>query len=680
MSNRRFLLSLCCLLVYTQAISQSLLNKVPSNATLAVRYSGENFTGNVPVKKLDSYQFIRNNLYKMLHIDSLSSFEATGINLQADAYQYVLISDTAISFVSLFQLRDTTQFKNLLQQNMQAEMRPGYQGGYATATLSDGLYAGWNQQWAILSMCSYNARKKYYDYPVEPDTTAAIVDSAMAVTIEPPAAEKVEIITEKPAPKKATPKKTVPGKKKPVAKGKKKPAVKKPAPPKVEVIEEIVEDKVSYEDSVANARREAWYLEQQRYAASVERHTADSLIRLAFTGSAPSISTDESYGKLIDPAAHVSVWLNYDNLMAQYFTLIFRGIGQTLHNGLQPRSFGSNSNDGFRTGLNMYFEKTRMRMEQKMYSPNPQLSQLGKDMYNSRQSAALAGYINPGAVAYMSSSINTEAMANYWYRLMRQYLSSNPFTGEYADIVDVYMDFMEIIIDEKAIGELLPGNMVMVLHSLQPRMVSYTSYEYDENFKETEVKKTRQEIAPDFSIVLETRKEAFMEKLAHLPLKYAEKGKYRYYDRGGYYELAFDSATNPLKALYFIVKNGRAVITSSLEVVNHTLNNTGYPAEDATRQSVLANNFSMRIRTQKIIEQLSPQLGAGLSQKISRYFEENMGDLQMEGGYNNGLMQGTTYMNINGKHSNSLEFFFNMIEDLNNIMEKDKQEREQKVD
>ena len=93
-------------------------------------------------------------------------------------------------------------------------------------------------------------------------------------------------------------------------------------------------------------------------------------------------------------------------------------------------------------------------MEQKMYSPNPQLSQLGKDMYNSRQSAALAGYINPGAVAYISSSINTEAMANYWYRLMRQYLSSNPFTGEYADIVDVYMDFMEIIIDEKAIGEL----------------------------------------------------------------------------------------------------------------------------------------------------------------------------------------------------------------------------------
>jgi hypothetical protein len=37
-------------------------------------------------------------------------------------------------------------------------------------------------------------------------------------------------------------------------------------------------------------------------------------------------------------------------------------------------------------------------------------------------------------------------------------------------------------------------------------------------------------------------------------------------------------------------------------------------------------------------------------------------------------------MSINGNNANSLEFFFNMIEEINSIMEKDKEERNKKID
>ena len=36
-------------------------------------------------------------------------------------------------------------------------------------------------------------------------------------------------------------------------------------------------------------------------------------------------------------------------------------------------------------------------------------------------------------------------------------------------------------------------------------------------------------------------------------------------------------------------------------------------------------------------------------------------------------------MNINGNHNNSLECFFNMIDTINNIIEKEKQEKEKVI-
>ena len=48
----------------------------------------------------------------------------------------------------------------------------------------------------------------------------------------------------------------------------------------------------------------------------------------------------------------------------------------------------------------------------------------------------------------------------------------------------------------------------------------------DSDFTSKEVTKTKQELSPNFTFVMETKKEGFMEKLVKLPLKYAKKEKY----------------------------------------------------------------------------------------------------------------------------------------------------------
>lgn len=670
--------------------AQSLLNKVPSNASVVLKYSGENFTKNVPLKKIDSYNFIKEKLFKMLKIDTLTSLQNLGINFEKDTYQYVSMGDSSINFVTLLNLQSVPQFLQLVQANYHAEMKPEKKNGYEFLTISDNTYLGWNDKQAVLVVSSYQNKRSYYDYAYSTmavDTTAvAVADSAMvmvdtAIRFTPPKIVMDEAVK---------PKKQMAGKKKPATTAKnlhrsptkRSPAKKKKTAAAEEEIVSAAEAPKRYsEDSVETAKREAWNKEQNKITAAKQRKVADSIINTSFNSNFMSIENEVSYKKIIDPSAHVSAWLNYDNLMSLYWSSLFSGFGRITHNMIQPRNFNGNQNKGFRSAVNLFFDKDKIRMDQKMYSPDEQIAAMGREIYNSRQSNSLAGYVSPGNIACMSASINTEAMANYYYKLIRQFLNSNPYTNEYSEVVDVYMDFLEIIIDEKAIAELMPGNMMMVLHDMKTKTVTYTDYVYDEkDFKSKEIKKTKQELSPNFTFVMETKKDAFLQKIAKLPLKYAEKEKFNYKEKGGYYELAFDADKYPISSLYFMVKDGKAIVTTSKEVIDMTLNNTGYTLDADTKNSILNNNVFLKLNTKKLIGQINPELSTSLSKKISQYLQDNVGDIKMEGGIKDGIMQGTSTMTVTGNHTNSLEFFFNMIDAINDIMEKDKIEREKKVD
>lgn len=663
--------------LFAASHAQNLLSKIPATSSMVIKYSGENFSRNLPLKKLDTYNFVKENLFKTLKIDTLTSLQNIGINFEKDTYQYITLEDSAMSFVSLINLQNVQQFLQLVQANYHAEMKPEKKNGFEFLSISSGTYIGWNQQQAVLVVTTYQNPNKYYNYPSATDTTSAMIDSAAVVTdsamvIPPPPPIKKPMI-KKPGITKKKPGTTVNKYKKGTHK---KPAVKKKTE---EVIEEIVEDlKVSYEDSVANAKRDDWYKEQEKITETKQRMVAENIINNSFNSNINSIENDISYKKTIDPAAQVTAWVNYENILRQYWSYFFKGFSPRR---LYEPSLAKKSNtEGFRSAVNIYFEKDKMRLEQKSYSPDEQMAALGKEVYNSKQSSALTNYVNPDNIGYLSLSINTEAMANYYYKLIRQYLNSNPYTNQYSDIADVYMDLMEIIIDEKAIAELMPGNYIFVLHDMKIKTVNYTDYTYDDNFKSTEVKKTKQELSPNFTFVMETKKESFMKKIANLPLKYAKKENLNYQEKGGYYELAFEEGKYPISSLYFMVKDGKVIITTSKASIDMTLNNTAYTLDATTKNSILNNNYSLKLNTKKLIQQINPELSTDLSKKISKYLEENMGDIKMESSIKDGMIQGTTIMNITGTHANSLEFFFNMMDAMNDIMEKDKQEREKKID
>jgi hypothetical protein len=680
--------------------AQNFLSKVPNNATMVVKYGGENFSKKMPLQKIDQYSFIKNTLFKMLHVDTLTSLKNMGINFEKDIYQYVSMQDSSINFVTMVELTNATQFVQLIKGTYGNKIKTTTKDGYEFLAATKDIYFGWNATSATIVFTTYQSNNSYYDYKY--NSTSAAADTSAAVTeigeitqapvedkiiFTPPAIVSDEVIQEevkKPSVKGKNP--VVKGKAKTNTTAKKNPATKR-APTKK--IKESVEDAVissepynykrSYEDSVEDAKRDLWYQQQEMYASAKQKITAENITQQFFTtSSTASIQNDISYQKTVDAAANMSVWLNYENILKQYWKYFMGSASSVLH--FNKTLISADTSEGFKTAANMYFDNDKMRIEQKTFTADATLAKLGVDMMNNKQSVAIANYVNPNALGHFSLSINTEAMANYYYSVLKKSLNSMPFINEYSDVVNAYVDLMEIIIDEKGIADLMPGNFLFVMHDAKTKAVSYTDYEYDKEYNRKEVTKTKNELSPNFTFVMETRKEKFFQKIIDLPIRFAKKERVDYQNKGGYYELSFGKDKYPINSLYFIVKDDRAVITTSKEVVDMTLANKGFETDLATKNSILNNNYSLKLNATQIIETMKSSFNTDVNVKIANYMQQNMGNITMESAVKDGNIQATTIMNIKGQHNNSLEFFFNMIDAINNIVEKDKQEKEKKID
>lgn len=640
---------LCCL-AFVTGHAQDMLNIVPANATMVIKYSGDNFSKTLPVEKLERYGFIKNDLLKTLHFDKRTSFKNIGIDFSKDFYQYITMDDTCMSFVTLLNIKNEAEFLKLIKKSFSATQKITAKNGYSFMPVSETTYIGWNKSSTLIVSSSYQNRQSYYPYYNE-----ATTDTAVAVTDTVLVDEKIEEITE--APLTDTIMEVIPEE-------------------ETEEMKQREDSMQHIRDSIYNMKWELWSQQQDMIAKKQQQFAADKIIGNAFAGNIISIKRDAGYQKIVEPAAHVSAWIKTESIFTQYSNYFNRGMYNVLHRGAFNNT---DTSSDYNTAVNMYFDKDKLRMESRLFSADAKMNNLMLDVMKSNPNTALVKYVNPGNIGYFSASINTEAMANYYYPVMKKYMASMYGMNEYSEVIDLYIDFLQIIIDEKGIADLLPGNYMFVMHDLKPQIVDYTDYEYDSEYNRKEVKKTKKELSPDFTFAMETRREDFMQKIANLPVKYAKKENYNYKEKGGYYELVFDTGKYPIKSLYFIVKDGKAVVTTSKEVINMTLNNTGFATDAETSTNILTHNYSLNINTKRLIEKLDTQLSSDVNKKIADYLNKNMGDVKMVSNVKDGMVQGTTILNIEGNHNNSLEFFFDMIESINNIMEQDKQEKRKKL-
>jgi hypothetical protein len=621
----------------TACFSQNMIAKVPSSAALVLKYSGSSLSEKLPATKFDSYTSLKKKLFEELKIDPKTTLDDMGIDLQQDAYEYLTLSDTTTAFVTLAAIKDAAKFNQFVQKKNSKNTPVENKTGFQLYPISKTIFLGWDGKLATLVVLNYTDNAYYQaSYIVDSSKmfsdvgkTTPYADSSVVLEAAPSVdSTKMAVDTAMIAADSA--KIAIAGDS----------AVAQP-----ETKEEIAEREA----------REKFYVDQEIKDSAVKKELAENILFSVYDSTFTSIQSNASYNKLVDNSSDISVWVSPAAILNRWYGYI--------HN--LPYSHRDNFTGwlGYTQAVNVFFEGTKVRIVQNLSAGNDSLTKLFKDVFNSKQSPSLINYLNNSDLGYLSVSLNTEAMINYYYPLMKSVFGGMPDTKKYSEIIDTYIDLLQIIIDEKSIADMVPGNALFVLHSLKQKQVDYIAYDYDKNFNTIQTKKTKTEMSPDFSFIFETRNEKIFNEFAHLPVKLGKQMHFNYTKTGDYYTLVLGKDSY-VDNLYFMVKDGKCIITTSLQdIASPRTSNVGA----AIKESILNSNYSGRFNMEGFLKGLSGEVTEKKNKKIVNYLQNNISDMTFESHLKDDIIQTTATLNIAGDHKNSLQYFFDVIDKILDI-------------
>lgn len=276
---------------------------------------------------------------------------------------------------------------------------------------------------------------------------------------------------------------------------------------------------------------------------------------------AQSITRDPSYTKNRDNKSSIYFWVkNVDELfmgamlgeLEQFFP------GSTADNS--PKSFmGMQALKG-----NLIFDRDEIRMDVKM-GVTPKLAAIYKKAYSSKIDKSFLNHFNQSdMLGYMSfTSDMAEMLKSYPDMVDASYGSWLP---QYRNEMNLAMDLFSIVIDEEAIGELITGDGLMILHDFEGQEVTYKTTEYDDDLNAIEVEKTKIEQIPTFSFMLGSENEKFMRKA----MRVAERREL-VTNQGKFYKIPSKEMGAPFD-VFFAYHDGIAFLTNSQgRAINYSL-------------------------------------------------------------------------------------------------------------
>ena len=113
-----------------------------------------------------------------------------------------------------------------------------------------------------------------------------------------------------------------------------------------------------------------------------------------------------------------------------------------------------------------------------------------------------------------------------------------------------------------------------------------------------------------------------------------------------------------------MVKDGRCVVTTSLQDVTNSFRSENTLLDPIIKKSILNNNYSVKLDAAKLIKGLANEVTDADDKKMVNYLQDNISNITFESAIKDDIIQATGILNIKGKHKNSFEYFFNVIENL----------------
>jgi hypothetical protein len=422
------------------------------------------------------------------------------------------------------------------------------------------------------------------------------------------------------------------------------------------VVEAPTTDVVAVDTSVAvvEAPYNYDYYDKDRQIKKVlAAQWANTILQELFAKDpAISITANESYAKCIDDKALATVWMQ--NPMGIYYS----SLPYSMYGGAMGRfSSGLMSQSGYKGIVaKMYAEEKQLRMVTD-FEMEPMYADMYKKIYSRKLNKQFLKYINTDSLlGYMAWSIDTKSYLQEFPKMMEQ-AYGNAGLGVTSDEIGIGSELISLLLDEEAVGNVIKGDALVVFNGVYQHEITYTDYEYDDNFNAKEVKKTKKESIPAFTFMFSSDESSLARKIINYGIK-----KETIKANGAFYEVQAPSTPFPV---YFMQKDGIFLFTNSLIDMQQIATNS-YTAKISKEQKrlMMGSNFSAFMSPQKTNTALS---ASGMD--ITNEFAEIMNTLEKMGPVyiktlpitgNN--ISAIMTMDVPEGNTNALKYFFTVID------------------
>ncbi len=597
---------------------------------------------------------------------SWNDYSKTGIKYDEAQYHYACFNDSVKTYTAHFILDNTDKFREFVNSVKKKGQEVSRKNNYSYVDLDDDVFVAWNDKRAVLSLVSYT--RPYKDLWTEEavtdsaaiavDSAAAAVDSAYAVEPERPFNYKEEIKDLKEQIKYL--KESIKENNAEIARIQKdiKYLEKHHQYPEEKKEPELEEEGMTEEEEYSIAKADSAYQKEQD---SIRREDFKVVKKLAedsfdrYFSSNLEIEVPKDKLNFRDPNSDVFIYTDYGRMVNEgFYGRMMKGFNFSQFLG---KAYNSDS------AYNLYFDKDKVKLVNNYQHKNSDVQKSVSEVYKGKKNRKLAALINDKSLGYYVMNVNGRKSFDMMYELLK-----DTGEGEYQKEMELVMETMKIILDEEAISKIAPGNGIFVLNELKPKTVDYTDYEYDEDYNEKEVKKTKEIMVPDFTFAFATENEGYWNRVFNLLVTNKHLAK-KFTRTGDFYAFKDEKGGGYFDHMFFTVKDGIVYLTSFKDNINpkNQSETSKKWAKDSSKYPL-----SGRLDLQRVLIGLEREFKSPSERKTLDLIRKNVGEVYYKTEVKNNSIQTEVDYNIKNSSENSLMYFFDLFDEIYKIKEADK--------
>ncbi|WP_288459492.1 hypothetical protein [uncultured Chryseobacterium sp.] len=654
--------------------------KLPKDVLFYMEINGKQLNQKINWQKLNPFllEVAKEDKEKQA---SWNDYSKTGIKYDATQYHYAVFNDSVKTYTAHFLLDNKEKFQEFINSSKKKGLEISKRNNYSYVNLDDEMFVAWNDKQAVLKLIGYEKPSAEWNDEMIADSAAVTIDSAAAAVMDSAAVAVDSAYVEKAF------------------------DYKEEIKYLKDDIQYLKEDIKEYQAEIAKKEKDIKYLEKHHKYPEEEKDSSDknysekeSEYTLPHMEEEMDEETEEDsiYHKQMDSLKIEKFKItkklaekDFDDYFNSTLELdvskdilsfrdgtsdvfVYTDYGRIVNNGaygkimshypfgnLMGKAYNSNSS------YNLYFDNDKVRMVNSYQHKNEAVQKSLNSVYKGKKNKKLTALINDKSIGYYAINVDGNKYFDVMYSLLK-----DSGEGDYQKEMELVMETMKIVLDEKAITKIAPGNGIFVLNELKSKTVEYTDYEYDDDYNEKEVKKTKEIAVPNFTFAFATENEGYWNRIFDMMTTNKVTAK-KFSKNGDFYAFSEGKNDGYFDKLFFTVKDGIVYVTTSTE--NISAKNQSEISEKWAKDSA-KYPLSGRFDIQKLMVGLEKEFKTPSERKTLDLLKKNLGEVYFKTEAKGEKIETEVNYNIKNASENSLMYFFDVFDEVYKMKESDKKQ------